>query len=346
MTRVLEASVEDWKKQRILELTKKIFSSSGIETRHGVITDFFRDDPSTFDFFPANWELEPFPSTEERMRVYEQASVELVVEASQKALGEADVEPDEITHLVVCTCTGFFAPGPDVRLVKRLGIRPTVKRTIIGFMGCYAGFNGIRMADQIIRSDPEALVLQVCVELCSLHFQKKPEPDLIVANCLFADGCVAAVYGASARHEAGLADLVAHRSFVETAALDQMAWNIGNHGFEMRLSTRVPRTLEVTTPDFVSSLLDVAGLSRGQVVNWAVHPGGPKILDAVGGALGLGENAFADSSAVLRDFGNMSSATIFFILDRQVRKEENRGPTLALGFGPGLTVEGAVLSIL
>jgi len=342
MRRVLTASLPEANLPRALGMVDKIYTSSGIHTRQSVVNDWLAEDPSQFTFFPANWQLEPFPSTAARMKVYEQASVDLAEQAARAAMIEAGIAPGEVTHLVISTCTGFFAPGPDILLLRRLGLRPTVSRAILGFMGCYAGFNGMRMADQIVRSDAGAVVLHVCIELCTLHFQKKATPDLLIANCLFSDGCSAAVFGAKGRRPA-LALLAASHSHVEGDSLDQMTWHIGDTGFEMRLSVQVPRTLEQQAAPFVESLLTRAGMTRQEVATWAVHPGGRKIVESLASALKLGEDDLAPSYGVLHDYGNMSSATIYFVLDRRLRDGGPSGPVVALGFGPGLTMEGAVL---
>ena len=345
-TRVLEHAAPTPQRDRALGLVPRIYSQSGIDTRYSALRDYRVDDPLQFEFYPSNWELDPFPSTTDRMRVYEKVSVELAEEAALRSLVEAGVSAGEVTHLIVCTCTGFFAPGPDVLLIERLELRRDVKRTIIGFMGCYAGFNGMRTADQIIGADPEAVVLHVCVELCSLHFQKRAVADFLVANCLFADGCAAVVYGDSVergRSAGGLLELGASSCRVDGGSLDHMTWHIGDTGFEMRLSTRVPASLGAVAPSFVRSLLALSGLDRDCVGSWAVHPGGWRIVEALARALGLSDTNIASSLDVLRMYGNMSSATIFFVIDRLLRGGEVQWPMVALGFGPGLTIEGAVL---
>lgn len=345
MARVLEASVPAERRDRALALVKRIYAASGIERRYSVVPDFGADDPAGFQLFPANWQLEPFPSTATRMRVYEETSVELAVEAARRALSEARVRPEEVSHLVICTCTGFFAPGPETLLIQRLELKPTVMRTTIGFMGCYAGFNGLRTADQIIRAQPRGVVLQVSIELCTLHFQKKDDPDTLVANCLFGDGSAAVVYGFKEDRGPGLATVLATQCAVNPDSLDQMSWRIGDTGFEMRLAATVPETLEAAAPAFVAALLDSAGVERAGVSGWALHPGGRRIVEAMGDALELAEPELEPALAILRDHGNMSSATIFFVLDNLFRTTpgDGDGHLVALGFGPGLTLEGAVL---
>lgn len=344
MRKVAIESIQSEKKEAILFLLEKIYFGSGIENRHSVLSDFIKEDPDQFTFFPKNWKLEPFPTTEERMCVYQEHCVVLAKEAADQALQQAKISPQNVTHLVITTCTGFFSPGPDVFLIQSLGLLPTVDRTLIGFMGCCAGFNGIKLADQIIRSNPNAVVLEICIELCSIHFQKKPVMDLYVANCLFADGCSAAVFCAKENHSNGLADVVVTHSEVAGNSLDHMAWHVGNHGFEMRLKPSVPEKLRGMGRTFIETLAHKAGLTLGSIQGWAIHPGGRKIVDALQESLGLSEEDVFSSRRVLADNGNMSSATLFFVLKRELETNWKLGPIAALGFGPGLTVEGAIFT--
>lgn len=340
-SRVAEADAGDPALEGTLDRLDRIYKASGIDSRHSVLADFCRDDAADFAFFPKNWGLEPFPGTAARMRAYEAASVALAESAARRALEGAGVAPGEVTHLILTTCTGFFAPGPDILLMGRLGLSPGVKRTLIGFMGCYAGFNGLRAADDIVRAWPDAVVLQVSVELCSLHFQKGAAPDFQLANALFSDGAGAAVYAARASRDGGLGDLAATQCRVSPDSLAQMSWRIGDCGFEMRLDRRIPASLREAAAPFVSRLLETADLQRSEVAGWAVHPGGRRIVEGVQESLSLEDAEVAASLEVLRGFGNMSSATIFFVLERALAR--SRGPVAALGFGPGLTMEGAVL---
>jgi predicted naringenin-chalcone synthase len=312
---------------------ERVARRAGIRTRHSVLPDYART-PEGFAFFPSNWALDPFPTTAQRMEVYEREAVALAERAARSALAEARVTPSDVTHLVLTTCTGFFAPGPDIELVRRLGLPPTVRRTLIGFMGCYAGFNGLRTADDIVRADPSAVVLQVSVELCTLHLQRDANLDTAISNLLFADGAAAATY---ARGE-GRAEIAHTASQLAPDSADQMSWHVRDHGFVMRLAATVPDHLDREVPGFVQRLCSDGGLRAAQVGGWGVHPGGRRILEVVGGLL---DTELPESFDVLRDYGNMSSATIFFVLDRLLRS--GRGPVAALGFGPGLTMEGALL---
>ena len=343
LARVLRAGPPGEERDRAIDLLEKVCASSGIETRHSVIRDFGLDDPETFRFFPKRWDLDPFPTTAARMRIYETASVDLAAEAGRRALDGSGLEAGAVTHLVLCTCTGFFAPGPDILLLRRLGLRSSVSRVVIGFMGCHGGFNGIRAADQIVRADPEAVVLFVSVELCSLHYQKRPDPGLVVSSSLFADGCAAAVLAAPGRGGPGLADILGTATHAVPDSLESMTWRIGDTGFEMVLDVSVPAALAGEAAPFVADLLRRAGLERSEIGGWATHPGGRKILNALAPVLGLENHDLEASREVLRDCGNMSSATVFFVLERLLRGRPAGGPIVALGFGPGLTLEGAVL---
>ena len=343
MHQVVRARAEADEYDRAALFLDGIHEGCGIERRYSVIDDFTKSDPEQFEFFPKNWALQPFPGTAARMEIYEKYSVELSTRAARDALKQAGVSPREVTHLVVVTCTGAFAPGPDILLVQRLGLRPDTRRTVVGFMGCYGAFNGLRLAEQILAFDEDAVVLQVCVELCSLHFQRDLDPETIVGNCLFGDGCAAAVWAGEGRGGKSLGKVATSHCHITDDSLDQMQWHIGDFGFSMVLDVAIPATLLEGGARFVDVLLDRARLHKDDVAGWLVHPGGPRIIDAVRDAAGLDEREMTLSRSVLRDFGNMSSATILFVLQRYLERRNKQGPMVLLGFGPGLTMEGAVL---
>lgn len=324
-----------------LALLERLYDGSGVDRRHSVIPDYTAEEPGDFLFYPDNWALDPFPGTARRMEAYEAASVDLAERAAREALERGGFLPAEVTHLVVTTCTGFFAPGPDILLGSRLGLRADVQRTVLGFMGCYAGLSAVRLAGSLVAADPEAVVLVVSVELCTLHFQKRPSAGFLVANSLFADGAGAAVFAAPGARPGGLGDLAAARGCVAPDSLGQMSWRIGDTGFEMRLDRQVPRTLKSRAPAFVADLLERAGLTLCETGRWAVHPGGKAIVGAIEECLRLDPDKTASARRTLARHGNMSSATIFFVLAAELARGE--GPVVALGFGPGLTMEGAVL---
>jgi predicted naringenin-chalcone synthase len=208
-------------------------------------------------------------------------------------------------------------------------------------MGCYAGLSGIRVADDIVKGNPAAVVLQVAVELCSLHFQKRHEPDFMFAHCLFGDGCGAAIFTGEARSEAPLARVLHTHSVVSGNSLDQMSWRIGDTGFEMRLSPLVPKTLAREAGVFVEHLLE-GETAADEIGTWAIHPGGKKILQELQHVFECDDEQIEPSFSVLRDYSNMSSASIFFVLDECLKRGCD-APIAALGFGPGLTIEGLLL---
>lgn len=317
---------------------RKMSERSGIASRASVLPDYGAETPEGFRFFPSDWSLEPFPSTSARMARYEAEVVGLSAQAAHEALAASQVHPSEVTHLVFSTCTGFFAPGPDVLLMERLGLPTHARRVQVGFMGCYAGFNALRTALEISRADPAAVVLVVSAELCTLHLQRDLDLSTYVANLLFADGAAAAVIG----RRPGRARLIDTHTRVFADTRDEMSWRIGDHGFVMHLSAEVPRHLEKAAAPFVDRLLASTRYTRSDVAAWPVHPGGPKVLEAVGSALGVPDSRMAESFDVLREHGNMSSATILFVLARSL---ERPGLQTALGFGPGLTMEGLLLEV-
>ncbi len=344
MSRVLKASHPETNVDRYLKFMEQIYAHSGIERRHGVIQDYMTLNPDEFIFFPKNWALEPFPPTSKRMEIYEHESVELAFIAAQKAIQDAGIAAADITHLIINTCTGFFAPGPDVALMKRLDLNPNTQRLIIGFMGCCAGFHGMRSAKHIIDSHPDAVVLHINIELCSLHFQKDVSRQTIIANSLFADGCSVVVYGGNHRFNHGI-EIMETQSVVIPDCEDQMTWRIHDTGFIMTLDAAVPKTIRRETRNFLGALWKQAGISQDDMAAWAVHPGGKKIVESVEEALALHPQDTECSYHVLRNYGNMSSATLFFVVDRLRQTGLRSGYITAMGFGPGLVIEGAVFKV-
>jgi predicted naringenin-chalcone synthase len=281
------------------------------------------------------------PRTQARMARYAAEAMPLALAACRQALGQSVCPPGDVTHLVTVSCTGFKAPGLDIGLQKELGLNETVARTNIGFMGCHGAINGLRVAQAFAAGDRSACVLLCCVELCSIHYHYGWDPKKMVANSLFADGAAAlvGVWG----EENGRDDwtAVATGSDVFPECEYAMTWSIGDHGFEMGLSTRVPALISAHLRPWLDRWLAAQGLGREEIGCWVVHPGGPRILMAVEQSLGLPHSALADSRDVLADCGNMSSPTILFIVDRCKRRNAPR-PCVALAFGPGLVVEAAL----
>lgn len=271
---------------------------------------------------------EAMPGTGARMTRYAREAPELAMAAIRDLGDQCPVEG--ITHLVVASCTGFTAPGLDQRIAALLGLSPQVERLFVGYMGCYAAITALRSAWHIVRSRPEARVLVVCVELSSLHLHGGAPIDSLLAMLQFGDGAAAALVTGSGR---GLA-LTDSFSMTLPATEDLIRWDIGDSGFVMHLSGQVPGRIRHALAE--ETLLP---LPARDVAHWAVHAGGRSILDAVENGLALAPDALDDSRAVLRDYGNMSSATLMFVLARKLRGGAT-GPGIAMAFGPGLAVEG------
>lgn len=323
------------------------FDASGIDTRHTVVGELDRGEHDGESvFYDARSERILDPGTGTRNALYTAAAPDLFTEAARRALESASFTAADVTHVVTVSCTGFYAPGPDYQLVRRLGLAPTTQRFHLGFMGCYGAFPGLRAARSFCESDPEAVVLVVAVELCSIHLTSSNDPEQIVASSVFADGGAAAVV--TAREPApgtAVLDIDSLASTLTPEGEDEMAWTIGDHGFAMRLSTYVPSIIGKNITGALTPLLDGAGVGVDDVARWAVHPGGRSILDRVQTALGLDDEQLAPSREVLRTHGNMSSATVLFILRRLLHGEAGDGERIgAMAFGPGLTVEMALLT--
>lgn len=270
-----------------------------------------------------------FPDTAARMRKFEACAPGLAVAAVEKLLQGED--RDAITHIVVTTCTGLSAPGIDLDLIERCGLPPTVERTMVGFMGCYAAINALKLARHIVRSQPGARVLAVNLELCSLHLHETQDIEEILSFLLFADGCAAALVSADpvgVKIESFRAALVP-----DTRSL--IRWNIRNQGFDMVLSGGVPGAIRTALTASRDHILGGAN----DIDLWAVHPGGRTVLDAVEQAFGLAPSALEASRGVLNDFGNMSSGTVMFVLDRIMRSATAGARGCAMSFGPGLVAE-------
>ena len=324
----------DRRQERLLRM---LFQRSGIKKRHGVLP------PEMYWWSRVTDESgQPhIPSTGERMQQYAEHAPGLAQTAAERALENAQVDIGSITHLVTVSCTGFNAPGVDVELIRRLGLPPTTQRVHVGYMGCHGAINGLRVLHGLTAGQQSARVLMCCVELCTLHFQHEWHDERIIGDALFADGSAALVASPNAGGDDGW-------SIRDTASCllpnsgEAMAWNIGDHGFEIKLTAAVAGFIEDNLGPWLDAWLDRCGLSRLEIGTWIIHPGGPKIVDAVVAALDLPENASSTSRDVLREYGNMSSPTVLFILERE-RQVNAKRPCVMMAFGPGLMVEAALL---
>lgn len=272
-----------------------------------------------------------FPTTGARMARYRDAALSLARQAIERL--DIDGERAAISHLIVASCTGFTAPGLDFDIIQAIGLSPSVERTIVGFMGCFAAVNALKLARHIVRSEPHAKVLVVTLELSSLHLQEQWELEKMLSFLLFGDGCGACLVSAE---PVGIALRRFHAEVLPRSA-DLITWHIGDQGFEMHLSGQVPGRIRRWLKEHGARLLGAHG--PDDIPLWAVHAGGRSILDAVQHGLQLGPQALRYSRDVLHDFGNMSSATLVFVLERILRSSAAVGDGIAMAFGPGLTVE-------
>lgn len=353
----IETAVPQWRYQqsdigeRMLEwtlderdrrLVRMLYRSSGIETRHSVIPDW-----GEHFFSPAGDGTYRQPGTGERNHIYTREATRLAVDLGHTLLATApEFAPADITHVITASCTGFFNPGIDYFLCQELGLATGTKRFHLGFMGCYAAFPALNMATQFCRANPQAVVLVMCLELCSLHLQINGNEDSILANSLFADGAGAMLI--SARTPRAGSETYRIDDFDSALIPDgreAMAWSIGNLGFDISLSSYVPKIIGAGIADLLQPLLARNQLARQDIRHWAVHPGGKSIIDKVAKSLQLSPGQVMPSRTVLREFGNMSSATILFVLKEAMAQAAatDHEKVCAMAFGPGLTVEMALL---
>jgi predicted naringenin-chalcone synthase len=324
-----------------------LYAHTGIHTRHAFfsaeevrdVLDGTRHSDSIF--LPRGTPDDRGPTTGQRMAHYAVHAPARGAAAASAALEQSGLRAADLTHLVTVSCTGFYAPGVDVALIRQLGLPAMIARTHVGYMGCHGALNGLRVARAFTDADPAARVLLCAVELCSLHYHYGWDPQKVIANALFADGAAALVGMRTPEADENCWKLAASGSRVFPDSVDAMTWTVGDHGFEMTLSRQVPELIRAELRPWLGQWLACERLTVADVGSWAVHPGGPKILDAVEAALGLGGQALACSREVLAEYGNMSSPTVLFIQQRLQEQHAPR-PCVALGFGPGLTVEAAL----
>lgn len=324
-------------------LVPALYRMAGIRRRHSVLLNRSADEPGDGPRhgllrFPID-ENDMGPTVGQRMEEYEREAFQLAYRAAKEALQTSGVSSRNITHLVTVSCSGFVAPGVDIKLMKMLALPPTVERAHLGFMGCQGALNGLRVAEGFCRDRPSATALLCAVELCSIHYHYGWNPEQVVANALFADGSAALV---GALREGGEGWRVkATGAYLLPNSEDAMTWRIRDNGFVMSVSAQVPGLIECQLRPWLEEWLSTCGLRLNEIATWAVHPGGPRILLSVTKALGLSPESLQVSRDTLENYGNMSSPTILFILNH-LRLEAAPTPCVALAFGPGLVVEAVL----
>lgn len=333
LTSFYAASTNDISDQRKIKI---VASKTGIEHRYSVIGDFDKQ-YTDYVFFPANSSLLPEPTLSVRMDWYKRHATELSLTAIRK-IKDFDTVKSTITHLITVTCTGLFAPGLDVELIRELNLNSSVQRSSVNFMGCNAAVIALKNADAICRSTPDARVLVVCTELCTIHFQKRYNEDYLLSNLLFGDGAAAVlVNGAPEKEPSFNVKMKQFDSLILHNGYQDMAWQLSETGFIMNLSSYVPGLISGN----IAAMLKEISLDADSVDHWAIHPGGKRILDDFAGALNLNVSRLAASYDVLKNYGNMSSPTILFVLKQVIESSTGQSGEriFTAAFGPGLSIE-------
>lgn len=332
---------------RTRRIIRKAYAESGIDRRHSVLTDFQQDSASPRLYRHTDGSIRKTSTTGERNIVYIEEAKRLIPQIATNALRHCKgISANEITHVITVSCTGFFNPGPDLLVIDALGLSPGVQRYHIGFMGCYAAFPALRMADQFCRADPAAVVLIVCIEFCTIHMQDRDDMDAVVANSVFSDGLAAAVVAARKPASGARGFEINHfASALATEGANDMAWDIGDTGFNIILSKYVSRIIGSGIRGIIDDAFAKSPMKPDDIAQWAVHPGGRAILDKVESSLGLDPQQIEASRQTLARFGNMSSATILFVLEAILAdpRTRNGDAVCAMAFGPGLTIETSIL---
>lgn len=313
-----------------------LYARSGIDQRYSVLSDYNRP-INEWKFYPQTEGLEPFPSLEQRMTVYNKQAPLLSVKAARASL-QNKLHHTDVTHLITVSCTGMTAPGLDLHVMEALGLNKNISRTSVNFMGCYAAIHALKIADAIVGNDKAARVLIICTELCTLHFQKEPTMDNMASSLLFGDGSAAALVTADDFAGDGVF-IDGFYSEVLSKGKTDMAWELSSTGFLMTLSGYVPDLIEEDFKGVTERALAKQSLGLDDVSHWCIHPGGKRILEAIGKSITLSPEKLQEGYDVLREFGNMSSATILFVLNKLMEKKTAMPKLFAAAFGPGLTVE-------
>lgn len=324
-----------------------LYHQSDIDARYSVIPDYSRP-AAEWKFYPCTENLEPFPSLEQRMTWYHKYAAPLSIHAVRDCL-DGKIKQGDITHLITVSCTGMSAPGLDLQLLELLQLPKHAWRSSVNFMGCYAAVHALKIADALCAGDKQAKVLIVCTELCTLHFQRQASVDNIASSLLFGDGSAAVLVTHATDPHAGL-HLDSFYAEVIPKGKQDMAWELSSSGFLMTLSSYIPELIGEDIGALTGRALKQAGITPQQVTHWCIHPGGKKILEAVTDSLSLEKDALHTCAEVLRNYGNMSSPTLLFVLKKLMQQmtataqKDIRQTVFGVAFGPGLTMETFVAS--
>jgi predicted naringenin-chalcone synthase len=322
---------------------KFLYHQSSIEYRYSVVPDYSMP-AKEWQFYPQSENLEPFPSLEVRMLLYNKYAAPLSVQAINNCM-DGFIGQNEITHLITVSCTGLSAPGLDLQVMELMDLPKNIFRTSVNFMGCYAAIHALKLADALCSSNPAAKVMIVCTELCTLHFQKEATMDNIASSLLFGDGAAAVLVTSDAFSKKGL-HIDGFYSEVLKKGKEDMAWELSSSGFLMKLSGYIPDLIGEDFEGLVNRALLSKNIGRQDITGWCIHPGGKRILEAIYKSLTLQSSELDESYDVLKQYGNMSSPTILFVLDNMMQKLDESRPHKLFGaaFGPGLTMETFIVS--
>ncbi|MCU6711730.1 type III polyketide synthase [Paenibacillus sp. J5C_2022] len=322
---------------------KRIFKQCGVQTRYTCEPNLL-EPAETCRYFPSKDSQGTVPTTAERMSLYKEASVPLGVEAARSALQDSGLAPGDITHLITVSCTGQFLPGLDASLVWELGLSTNVTRIPLTFLGCAAGLKAVCVARQLMEGRSDAHALIVCVELCTLHIQPSGGKEELYGASFFGDGASACVVGEVDAESGDCFLLGKEHTVLLPDCRDEMVWEVGDRGFDLYLSPSIPGLIGRIIPGEVERLIGAQAQGAALPELWAIHPGGKGIVDNLQDVFQLSDEQTSASRSILRHYGNMSSATILFVLAemrRQLRSHDapQRRSGLALAFGPGITAE-------
>jgi alpha-pyrone synthase len=325
---------------------KALYHATGIETRYSVLEDYGKH--NNFNFYSNTENLEPFPSTSKRLELFRTEAVVLSIEAIRNCISQPEnFNVEGITHLIVVSCTGMYAPGLDIDIIKAIKLNPSVERTCINFMGCYAAFNALKLANAFCASKENVKVLMVCTELCSIHFQKENNEENWLASSLFADGSAALLIEPNPRKGLNIKPQGFYCDLAMNGEQD-MAWGVGDTGFEMKLSSYIPEIIRSGIKTLTQSLLNKVSRELSDISYFAIHPGGKRILEVIEAELGIKKEHNQFAYDVLKNFGNMSSPTVLFVLNeirKNLKAADDGKEILSFAFGPGLTLESMILRI-
>jgi len=342
--KILEFMQASYDNERTSRKLNVLFRYSGISQRYSVIPDFNKS-LSRHYLFNGN---EIPPKVEERLDIFKENALPLALSAINRSFEEIDTNISEfgITHLITVTCTGLYAPGLDAELIEALNLPNDIFHTAVNFLGCNAAFHALKIADLITKSDKNAKVLIVSVELCTLHFQPKNNHDNLLSNTIFGDGAAAVIVVPETPDYEPIKGLKikGFYSLLLNKGKEMMGWNITPVNFEMILDAKIPELIGDEINDVVTNVCEKLNIESDKIENYAIHPGGKKILDTIKAKLQLSDEDMEISYKILKEYGNMSSPTILFILNELMQKNKKDETIFAIGFGPGLSIESALLT--